>query len=291
MKENIIPCISTIVFLSLYIAGCGGERTSLPETCNGSPEYCARRYNELAYPTAHNAMSCADAGWAMPNHYHCIEQQLHDGIRAFMLDLHYFGGEVCLCHGVCMLGYRRLEEALRVFKSFLETNPGEVLTFIFESYVEPEDVKNIFKSTGLLKYVHSQNPDEEWPTLEEMVTSGMRLVVFTDYGGGRYSWYLDIWKFAWETPYSVKHGEEFPCTVNRGEPTNSLFILNHFVTDPLAFPDYAKEVNSYSSLIEHIHRCALLYNRLPNFVAVDFYSVGDLMKVVKEVNSSLKPAP
>jgi hypothetical protein len=65
----------------------GGER---PGTCNGSPDLCERRLNEVVFAGTHNSMSAADEpGWVFANQRHSIEAQLDDGIRLFLLDPHW----------------------------------------------------------------------------------------------------------------------------------------------------------------------------------------------------------
>jgi hypothetical protein len=61
-----------------------------PDTCNGSPELCERRLNEVVFPGTHNSMSAADEpGWLFANQRRSIEAQLDDGIRLFLLDPHW----------------------------------------------------------------------------------------------------------------------------------------------------------------------------------------------------------
>ncbi len=58
--------------------------------CNGLPELCGRRLNEVLFPGTHNAMAAADvAGWSLPNQRRSVGRQLSDGIRLFLLDPHY----------------------------------------------------------------------------------------------------------------------------------------------------------------------------------------------------------
>ena len=58
--------------------------------CNGLPELCDRRLNEVLFPGTHNAMAAADvAGWSIPNQRRSIARQLTDGMRLFLLDPHY----------------------------------------------------------------------------------------------------------------------------------------------------------------------------------------------------------
>jgi hypothetical protein len=58
--------------------------------CNGLPELCGRRLNEVLFPGTHNSMAAADvAGWSLPNQRRSVGRQLTDGIRLFLLDPHY----------------------------------------------------------------------------------------------------------------------------------------------------------------------------------------------------------
>jgi hypothetical protein len=58
--------------------------------CNGHPELCDRRLNEVAFATSHNSMSGGDiADWMFPNQDRGIPAQLDDGVRGFLVDVHY----------------------------------------------------------------------------------------------------------------------------------------------------------------------------------------------------------
>jgi hypothetical protein len=62
----------------------------LSDACNGAPELCGRRLDEVVFPGAHNAMSAADVtDWMFPQQERGIAAQLDDGIRALLLDVHY----------------------------------------------------------------------------------------------------------------------------------------------------------------------------------------------------------
>jgi len=69
------------------------ETTPVPrniDACNGYPELRDRRLNEVAFPTTHNSMGGADIpNWMFPNHEKGIIAQLNDGIRGFLIDIHY----------------------------------------------------------------------------------------------------------------------------------------------------------------------------------------------------------
>ena len=60
------------------------------DACNGAPELCGRRVDEVVFPGSHNAMSSADvADWLFPQQEKGIDGQLEDGIRALLIDVHY----------------------------------------------------------------------------------------------------------------------------------------------------------------------------------------------------------
>jgi hypothetical protein len=60
------------------------------DACNGAPELCGRRLDEVVFPGTHNAMSAADIpDWMFPQQERGITGQLEDGIRALLLDVHY----------------------------------------------------------------------------------------------------------------------------------------------------------------------------------------------------------
>lgn len=69
------------------------ETAAAPQTidaCNGYPELCDRRLNEVVFPATHNSMSAADVpNWLFPQQEKGIAGQLNDGIRAFLIDIHY----------------------------------------------------------------------------------------------------------------------------------------------------------------------------------------------------------
>jgi hypothetical protein len=62
-----------------------------------------------------------------------------------------------------------------------------------------------------------------------------------------------------------------------------LYFLNHFITDPIGNPAASKAANTYDLLWKHVSRCTSEQKK-PNAVIVDFWSVGDLLQVVEEMN-------
>lgn len=259
------------------------------DLCNGVPELCDRAYDAVAYPTTHNAMSNMEDGFLAPNQMFAVTTQLDDGVRGLMLDTWYFEGDVVLCHGgdvfPCNLtGMRPLVDTLADIKDFLDRRPNEIVSIIFESYVSELDTETDFIASGLIDDVHEQGIGQPWPTLRELIEADTRLVVFTDDSGAGLPWHHYVWDFAWETHFSFENPEDFSCTINRGSMQNSLFILNHFLTRFVGSRPLAEMVNYNPLFIDRAEQCLAESGRLPNFVTVDHYDIGDLFSVVDALN-------
>ena len=66
------------------------EPPSYVHACNGYEELCDRPVDEVVFPGAHNAMSNTSIpDWMFPHHRAGIAQQLRDGVRALLIDIHY----------------------------------------------------------------------------------------------------------------------------------------------------------------------------------------------------------
>jgi len=203
--------------------------------CNGHAGFCPRTFENVAYPTTHNAMTNAEENWPQPNQRYGLTRQLSDGVRAMMLDTYDFSGEIMMCHYSCTLGEaggfhprELLTSGLGKIREYLEVDGGAVLSIIFESYITEAQAAQAFADAGLAGLVHQQPIGDPWPTLEALVSSGKRLVVFTDDSSASLPWHHYVWDYAWETPYSFYDVDEFTCNINRGTMSNDLFILNHF---------------------------------------------------------------
>jgi hypothetical protein len=127
-----------------------------------------------------------------------------------------------------------------------------------------------------------------------MVARGERLVVLmddrpSDDEAARFPWYHYQWDaLVFETPFALTPEEladpGFTCAHNRGDPANDLFILNHFLTRTVGHPSFAELVNFDPSFLGRARECQALYGRIPNFVTVDYYEIGDVFAVVDALN-------
>jgi hypothetical protein len=258
--------------------------------CNGDVALCNKRYDQVVYVTTHNGYNYSPA-FQLPNQSYPISQQMVDGVRAFMLDVHDVLGTPTLFHGFVALGSEPLEDVLVDIRNFLQANPNEVLTIIFESNISASDVEAVFASSGLNPYLRIQPLSEPWPTLQELIDADERLVVFSDEddSGPGQEWYHYMWDYCVETHYDNSSRADFSCDFNRGDSVNSLFILNHFITNQLAGTgelDSSIIANSNPYFIDRANQCMAEKGKLPNFLTVDFYDVGDVFDTKDELNAN-----
>jgi hypothetical protein len=272
-----------LAVLAVATVACGEQALPIPPECNGAIELCDRRFDEVVFPTTHNAMSSEADGFVNPNQYLGLRQQLLDGVRGMMLDTYEYKDGLALCHVFCQAGNTPLIDGLRTIRDFLHDHRGEVVTLILESHITADQTRRAFEDSGLIDYVHVHQAGAPWPTLRELIDADERLIALTESGGGEPSWYMDVWAHAWETNYHFESIGELSCAMNRGGAGNPLFILNHFLTNTFAVPAMAEAVNG-ALLGERAQQCRRDSGRLPNFIAVDFYSIGTLFDVARTLN-------
>ena len=313
-----------------------------PTAYNGSPALGDRTLDQVIFPTTHNSMGGADVpGWMFPNQSADIKEQLEDGVRAFLIDVHYgtpagdyvqteidseasmakyaaaVGQEamdaaerirnrltgkvtgkrdVYMCHGFCELGAMKFVPALRDMKDFLVANPGEVIVIIIQDEsVSAEDIQRCFEESGLEELVYRGPKGPPWPTLREMAETDQRVVVMTENLRSGIDWDHWMQDVVQETPYTFHDSTQFSNAPNRGGTSGSLYLMNHWIeSTPMPKPSNAAVVNAHDFLLKRIRAFRKQRGHYPNLVAVDFYRVGDLVEVCRELNDQPvvdKPAP
>jgi hypothetical protein len=203
--------------------------------------------------------------------------------------------EIFLCHAFCELGAIPLSAALAEVRSFLVSNPGQIVVVINQDEgVSPADIERAFDKAGLLDLVYKQ-PFGPFPTLREMIDSGQRLVVMAENDAGTgIPWYQLAYQHALqETPYTFKTTGDLTdpsnvprsCRPNRGPASAPLFLVNNWVdTTPAPRASNAAIVNARGPLLARARACEQIRGRIPNLIAVDFYRHGDVLGVVEAIN-------
>jgi hypothetical protein len=81
--------------LAVLAIGCRSEPKAPTQpvadsSCNGVAGLCDRRLDEVVFPATHNSYAASDEpGWHFASQRHAIGRQLEDGIRAFLIDVHF----------------------------------------------------------------------------------------------------------------------------------------------------------------------------------------------------------
>ncbi|GJJ77768.1 hypothetical protein EMPS_10127 [Entomortierella parvispora] len=282
--------------------------TVLPQTgaqqlCNGYAELCAKPYSQVSYATAHNAYAFAPRNGIATNQDNNIQIQLKDGIRAFMLDAYNVPSgnpnDIELCHTSCsLLDGGPLSKTLALFKAFMDANPNEVITILWENAqnLTPTHFQTVYNASGLVPYSYAQaKGNTTWPTLAQMIASGKKLVSYLDTGAdASVPWLMAEYDFIFETPWNLVKGGGYPCTVDRPkDQRKQMYVLNHFIYGDFKLGNTTVSIPQKGSanqtngpdLTSHVNSCETTFNQIPSFVAVDFYEIGLLLQMVAKVNN------
>lgn len=286
-----------------------------PAVCNGSQRLCSRGYDEVTYLTSHNAMSNSSSGFISANQDPSLTGQLDNGVRALMLDLHYWTAPdqlvhftdslspamrsawapaltqltprdgVWLCHVVCQLGAVPAVNGLRSIAAWLGTHRSEVVTLILEDHVSEADLRATLRDAGLLRFVATPPiGGAPWPTLGRMITTKHRLVVFAERARPTEGWLRNLYEYAAETPYQARSAKDLNCLRGRGPETAPLFLLNNWISTPAPSRAEAAQVNAATPLRRRVATCTDVRGMEPTFIAVDFAQTGDASAVIDDLN-------
>lgn len=191
-----------------------------------------------------------------------------------------------LCHELCELGSTEWLPLMVKVREWMDRHPREVVTFFVQDMVRPADVETMLREAGLYDMLYTPVPNEPWPTLREMIDSGHRLVwLHENVGGGpERPWLLDGNTWVQDTPYEFHTAEDFSCAHFRGAPDAPLFLVNHWLSNFSTRIRDAGEVNREEVLFNRLEQCRVERGMIPNYVAVDNYSIGDLFASVDRLN-------
>ena len=189
------------------------------------------------------------------------------------------------CHGFCELGAYPVVPALQGIRDWMLVNPGEVVLIVVEDYVTPQDLAVAFQDAGLLNLIYTGPVTKPFPTLRQLIDWDQRLVLFIESGKPGVPWLRPAFESMQETPYTFHKPSDFSCKPNRGPRTAPFFQINNWIeSTPAPRPSNAQIVNSYDALLARARECRQERGQLPNILAVDFYDVGDLFRVVQTLN-------
>ena len=204
--------------------------------------------------------------------------------------------DVYFCHDFCELGAVPAVKVFEDVNAFLDRNLTDVVILDLEDYVKPKDVKAALKESGLWDRVYTLKPGQPMPTLLDLVDpkdphaseNRRRVILMSEKHGGEAKWLPGTYTLSQETPFTFTSVNQFDCAPNRGGTGKPFFIVNHWLRpDGPPDPSEANTVNSTSTLTKRMQSCIAERGALPNALAVDFTSIGDMHGVVNEYNAAI----
>lgn len=285
----------TLIFVLLIfheIRNSFREETTISEPFIPSSLPDNLRYDKILWICAHNAMNNTEDGWLLPNQTSSIPRLLKNGIHAQMWDVWMNGEQVVLRHGppeTAPFGSRPLSDALNDVIRYLKEDKRAVVTILFEAYVTADELKRVFDITDANEYCYTHKKGTPWPTLGALRKSGKRMIVFTDKPNPLIPWLMPIGEHCVGTPWNIASPSQFSSRFNRGKPGNALFVVNHFITNPIALASEAEKVNALPFLEKRIHTVEKEAKRKPQFLALDFVDSGDAYLFIKKKYASTPP--
>ncbi|KAI8644932.1 PLC-like phosphodiesterase [Parasitella parasitica] len=273
--------------------------------CNGGVELCNQSYDNITQLITHDSYALTP-NIAATQDYDIINQ-LNDGVRGIKLSAvpsSHNPEIIHLCHTFCtILDAGLVSNTLDNISQWLENNPKEVVTIMWNNLYNfnATQLAAAYEASEVMPYVYLPNNSASsvWPTIQEMIDTNQRLVNFVDTKADilQVPWLMDQFSHIFETPYNNVDIGSFNCNVDRIaqelSPYGMMYVMNHFIykiieMGPLKieipFKEKAITTNAKESLIMHASNCSLIFQKKPSFVEVDFYTIGDALSVVSELN-------
>ena len=204
--------------------------------------------------------------------------------------------DVYFCHNLCELGAVPATQILGDVRDFLDRNLTDVVILDIEDYVTPADFRQALEDAGLWDRVWMPKTKGEWPSLVEMVKARGKaeqnprrvIVMMEKHSTAAFKRLINTYEVSEETPYDVRSPSDLTCKPKRGKTGKSFFIMNHWI-DPGGAPDPVRttKTNSKATLTKRIQRCIGERGKVPNAIAVNFTSSGDLFATAARFNAAI----
>jgi hypothetical protein len=208
-----------------------------------------------------------------------------------------------------------------MFVLFIQQNPREIVTIIWEMVPDTTGPaaalrlhtqwKAAILNSGMPNHMFARKPDKRtWPTLQQMIQEGTRIVSFSDlrvYPSPEEDWDMKNCYFLAQTPFSSPTALELAqnCFVETKYhpawflPWAPLLVMNQFTvlgalginadkTSGLGhffgIPALYK-INGEDLLWHRVYPCVQCLAQMPNFVVVDFWDSSGVVQVVHRLNN------
>lgn len=277
-----------LILIVVFIAACGKNSNNTVSVTDIDTPVLSKHYNEVCFLTTHNSMNSSEKGFATPNQTYSVTNQLNYGVRGLMLDTYDGSNGVALTyHVVSALGYEKLVDVMQEIKDFMLSHPKAVISIIYQNEGSNVQLEKAIDSIGLDKMTFIYTGGA-WPTIQTMVDSNRRLVLFVEQDKlPRASYLMYAWGTIFDTPYTFHSVSEFNCSLNRGgSGSKELFLINHWLSNVLGLPDkaLAPQANTRAVISQRVQECTAANSHFLNYLGVDFCEIGDARAVVDSIN-------
>ncbi|MCJ1460664.1 hypothetical protein MMC28_011046 [Mycoblastus sanguinarius] len=286
----------------LLLSSLSALPTHAQTACNGHADLCSRQFSNITQIGTHDSAFVGTL--PQDNQDVSVTAQLDAGIRFLQAQSHKdFSGTLSLCHTSCLEeDAGSVASYLSTIKTWLDANPNEVVTLLLTNgdNVPVSMFDTAYTSSGLKSYAYTPASSPlaigAWPTLQELISAGTRLVAFLDYGAdASVPYILDEFSYFFETPYDTTDATFPECSIDRPPGASAdgrMYIVNHFLDldiDGIDIPDNAADnttnaATGSGSIGAQADLCIGLYGRAPVGVLVDYFDHGDVFTAQNTLN-------
>lgn len=307
MPQTTQRLLLLLLAILLYLSAVSIAAADSSLKCNGYEELCSRSYNDITYMTTHAsfAVTSKDTPGKPGTQYHDIKQQLADGVRGFHLTIQQgpTTSDVRMCYLDCSVNDGGdLQNALVDIKKWMDANKNDVVTVFLESVgadAAPAAVLDSFVKSGIDDYAYAPSPaiPADWPSLETMIKSDKRLVVFVESsaisGGNPKGYFIPYDGVVKKTDGPFNHGDGWTCGPYGGYK-GTIMLLPHYIIQTatykgvkytnMPYPFGLGSMNGFQFEF-HAAACRSAQSIWVNFPMVDFYDEGHVKTSTQKFNA------
>ena len=111
----------------------------------------------------------------------------------------------------------------------LDDHPNKILTFFLDLDLPVDTLRKVFREKDLIRYFHKQPLNMDWPTVNEMVRAGKRIVLFSmESIFNQPDWLHHVRDYTVEPYFSLFEAPNFLGEFLKGDPKSDLLMINDF---------------------------------------------------------------
>ena len=171
---------------------------------------------------------------------------------------------------------RDFEPVIDQVSQHLDDNPDKILAFFFDLDLPIDTLRKVFQEKDIIRFLHHQNTMADWPTINDMVKSQQRIVLFAmDPIFNKPDWLHYVWNYTVEPYFSLFEAPNFLGEFLKGDPKNDLLIINDFNIPSNRIeqnPVYIIDQNTNHYLLNHCLSIWRNTGKAPNFIFLDQYN-------------------